>query len=70
MDSSPVWLFDSVSALLMFCSAAIKKSSTNSYSKVTKQMTQMQIQDGELASAQFIEEHRWPTNSNGVEHSE
>lgn len=54
----------------MFWSAAIRKGSTNSYSKLTKQMTQMQIQEGEPASAEFIEEHRWPTNSNGVEHSE
>lgn len=33
-------------------------------------MAQMQTQDVELASAQFIEEHRWPANSNGVELSE
>lgn len=33
-------------------------------------MVQMRIQDVELASARFIEEHRWLANSNSVEHSE
>lgn len=33
-------------------------------------MLQMRIQDVELASARFIEEHRWLANSTSVEHSE